>query len=383
MSRIVLFGATGYTGKLAAHALRRQGFAPLLVARNAERLRALASELGGLDTATADATEPASLKRLLSAGDVLVSTVGPFFKHGAAQLSAALATGAHYVDSCGESAYYRYLFEREREAARAAGCAVLTACAYDFFPGNCAADHVLQLAGSQAVRVEIGYAGEVPPGYKISTGSQASGLATLLEPGLFWRGGRHVVEPVGVRLGSFELWNGSRKPGISMAGTEHLFLPELHPQLRDIDSFWGWAGGATRVVHQVYRAAAAIARRPQLKAWASAALGRLARSDGSGPTDALRERATSFVSAAAYDTHGRKLAVAQLGDVDGFSFTANILAWTAGAISRGALRETGVIGPVQAFGRQQLQQAHAECGFQLQSQLLASTAPAVSPAVSP
>jgi short subunit dehydrogenase-like uncharacterized protein len=378
MSRIVLFGATGYTGKLTARALQKQGFSPILAGRNAERLRALAGELGGLETATADATDPATLQRLLQAGDVLVSTVGPFWKHGPAQLSAALAARAHYVDSCGESAYYRYLFEREREAARTAGCAVLTACAYDFFPGNCAADCVLQLAGSRAERVEIGYAGEVPPGYKISAGSQASGLAAMLEPGLFWRGGRHVVEPVGVRLGTFEL-NGSRRPGISMAGTEHLFLPELYPQLRDIDSFWGWAGRATRAVHHVYRAAAAIARQPRLKTWASAALGRLARSDGSGPADALRERATSFVSAAAYDARGQKLAVAQLGDIDGFSFTANILAWTAGAIAQGALRQTGVIGPIQAFGREQLRKGHAESGFELKSQLLAGAEPSVAP----
>ena len=52
--RIVLFGATGYTGDLTARALVAQGAQPVLAARSADRLAALAAELGGLETAVAD-----------------------------------------------------------------------------------------------------------------------------------------------------------------------------------------------------------------------------------------------------------------------------------------------------------------------------------------
>ena len=51
--RIVLFGATGYTGRLTAEAMVERGLRPVLAARNRERLAALAEELGGMETAHA------------------------------------------------------------------------------------------------------------------------------------------------------------------------------------------------------------------------------------------------------------------------------------------------------------------------------------------
>ena len=86
---IVLFGATGYTGRLVAAALVRRGARPTLAARNAQALEALAAELGGLDTAVADVSRPESVSALVSAGDVLVSTVGPFVRWGAPPSTAA------------------------------------------------------------------------------------------------------------------------------------------------------------------------------------------------------------------------------------------------------------------------------------------------------
>ena len=56
--RIVLFGATGYTGDLVARALASRGAQPVLAARSAERLEPLAAELGGLETQVADVSRP-------------------------------------------------------------------------------------------------------------------------------------------------------------------------------------------------------------------------------------------------------------------------------------------------------------------------------------
>ena len=52
--RIVLFGATGYTGDLTARAMVARGLTPVLAGRTEARVRALAEELGGLEWATAD-----------------------------------------------------------------------------------------------------------------------------------------------------------------------------------------------------------------------------------------------------------------------------------------------------------------------------------------
>src|SRR2546423_13985988 len=100
--RIVVFGATGYTGRLVAESLGEWGVRPVLAGRSADRLVALAGELGGgLDTAVADVSDPASVRALVQSGDVLVSTVGPFVKWGEPAVRAAISAGAQYLDSTG------------------------------------------------------------------------------------------------------------------------------------------------------------------------------------------------------------------------------------------------------------------------------------------
>src|SRR5919197_5342883 len=105
--RIVLFGATGYTGRLTAEAMVERGARPVLAARNRDRVAALAGELGGLEHAVADVADPASIRDLLERGDVLVSTVGPFTRWGEPAVQAAIAVGAAYLDSTGETPFIR------------------------------------------------------------------------------------------------------------------------------------------------------------------------------------------------------------------------------------------------------------------------------------
>ena len=87
-SRIVLYGATGYTGTLTAQALVAGGVRLVLAGRDQGRLSALAARLaqagGGTEpeTAVVDAARPGPLRDLLGPGDVLVSTAGPFLKSG-------------------------------------------------------------------------------------------------------------------------------------------------------------------------------------------------------------------------------------------------------------------------------------------------------------
>ena len=108
--RIILFGATGYTGRLVADALVKRGAKPVLAARSAETLTELAAELGGLETAVADVSRPETVRVLVQQGDVLVSTVGPFLRWGGAALDAAINAGALYLDSTGEPPFIREVF---------------------------------------------------------------------------------------------------------------------------------------------------------------------------------------------------------------------------------------------------------------------------------
>src|SRR6188472_1228451 len=105
--RIVLFGATGYTGDLTARAMVWRGLRPVLAGRGTEPLEALAQELGGLEVVLADAERPGTVRALVERGDVLVSTVGPFAERGGPAVEAAVDAGAHYLDCSGEPRFIR------------------------------------------------------------------------------------------------------------------------------------------------------------------------------------------------------------------------------------------------------------------------------------
>ena len=95
-SRIVLYGATSYIGGLTAQAMVASGGRPVLVGCDRGRLETVAARLSQvadgaeLETVVAGTEEPGPLRELLAAGDVLVSTAGPFLKIGRAAVTAAV-----------------------------------------------------------------------------------------------------------------------------------------------------------------------------------------------------------------------------------------------------------------------------------------------------
>ena len=214
--RIVLFGATGYTGELTARALAARGAQPLLVGRSAERVGALAAQLG-LESAVADATAPGgadALAALLARGDVLISTVGPFARWGSPAVRAAIAAGAHYLDSTGEPPFIRTVFERH--GPDAGESVLLTAMGYDYVPGNLAGALALRAAGADAVRVDVGYFVSGDRAGQFSGGTRASGAGMIAEPAYAFRDGRLVSERTAKDFRHFEL--DRRRPAISIGG---------------------------------------------------------------------------------------------------------------------------------------------------------------------
>src|SRR5215218_3514175 len=123
-SRIVIFGATGFTGRLVAERLAALGASPVLAGRSERSLRELAEPLG-LEWRVADALRQNSVFALLETGDVLVSTVGPFAKWGEPAVRAAIAAKGIYIDSTGEPVFIRRVFEEFGPPAERAGAALL------------------------------------------------------------------------------------------------------------------------------------------------------------------------------------------------------------------------------------------------------------------
>src|SRR5580658_1667317 len=209
--RIVLYGATGYTGTLTAQALVASGVRLVLAGRDQGRLSALAARLAQAgrgtepETAVVDAERPGPLRDLLGPGDVLVSTAGPFLQVGRPIVAAAVDAGAVYLDSAGEPPFIRQVFEDFGPLAERTGAVLLTAFGYDYVPGNLAAALALQAAGPAATRVAVGYfvRGDIRGG--TSAGTRASATGVLLEPGYAFRGGRIVAERTAAHVTSFQV----------------------------------------------------------------------------------------------------------------------------------------------------------------------------------
>lgn len=354
--RIVLFGATGYTGGLAARALVARGAAPLLAARSRERVEALAAELGGLDSAVADVARPQTVRALLQAGDVLVSTVGPFVRWGEPAVRAAIDAGAHYIDSTGEPPFIRAVFERHGADAEAAGAGLLTAFGYDYVPGNVAGALALREAGPRAVSVDIGYF--VGGGAQPSGGTRASAAGMLAEPAYAFAGGRLVSERTARSVRAFD-----GRPAISIGATEQFALPRVHPGLRDARVWLGWFGPASRPLQALSAATAIATRLPGVRGAIEATAGRFVKGSTGGPDAAARAKARSHIVAIASDADGAPLATVRLAGDNPYDFTGAILAWGATTAARGGVHGTGALGPVDAFGLDALEAGVAEAGI--------------------
>jgi short subunit dehydrogenase-like uncharacterized protein len=361
--RIVLFGATGYTGDLAARALVARGERPVLAARTEAKVRALAEELGGLDWAVADVERPDSVRALVERGDVLVSTVGPFTRWGEPAVQAAIANGAHYLDSTGEGAFIREVFERHGPGAQAAGCGLVTAFGYDWVPGNLAGALALRDAGEAATRVEIGYFSPGADSGSSSGGTRASSASVMLSPGFGWRDGRLVDERPAARTRSFELKPGRQAKAFSLPTSEHLALPRIHPTLRDVDVFLGWFGPASEPIRVLSAGLAPILSLPGARDGLQDLFARLVKGSAGGPDAAARAKARSVVIAEAFDAAGARLAHVRVEGVNGYDLTGALLAWGAATAAAGGLQGTGALGPVDGFGLDALERGCAEAGM--------------------
>jgi short subunit dehydrogenase-like uncharacterized protein len=363
--RIVLFGATGYSGQLTAQALVKDGARPVLAARSEQRVRALAEELGGLQWAVADVSQPQSIAALVGSGDVLVSTVGPFNRWGDAAITAAIDSGAHYLDSTGEGRFIREVFESYGPRAQTAGCGLLTAFGYDWVPGNLAGAMALRDAGERATRVEIGYfatGGLVGPS-AMSGGTRASAAGVMLDRAYALRDGRVTDERGGKRMRHFELEPGRRGPGISVGSSEHFTLTRVHPTLREVDVYLGWFGPASQVMRGLSLSMDLLTRVPGAKNAIERAMGRLVQGSTGGPDEAFRAKSGSLVFAEAFDASGTRLSQIRLEGVNGYDFTARILAWGARTVAANGLQGSGALGPVDGFGLDALTAGCAGAGI--------------------
>jgi short subunit dehydrogenase-like uncharacterized protein len=358
---IVLFGATGYTGRLVADALVRRGGRPLLAARNEAAVKKMADDLGGLETAVADVSRPETVSALVDGTAVLVTTVGPFLRWGGPALDAAVDAGAVYLDSTGEPPFVREVFEQRDAAARTRGASLITAFGYDFVPGNLAAALALERAGERAVKVSVGYfitGGGGSMKDMMSGGTAASVAGVMMEPQFAYRGGQVVSERAAKRVRKFSTTHRELR-GVSIGCSEHLALPRLYPWLREVDVYLGWFGPASRAMQGL----ALLGDIPGVRAGADKLTARFVKGSTGGPGPDARAKSGSLIVAEAEDAEGFVVERVKLNGPNGYTFTGEILAWGAMRAAEQGVSAPGALGPVEAFGLRELEAGCAEIGL--------------------
>lgn len=141
---IILWGATGFVGRLAAHQLfsraRGSDLRWAIGGRNRDDLESLRADLGpdaaDLPIVPGDCFDAAALDSLASRTRVVCSTVGPYAKYGSGLVEACVRHGTHYCDIAGEVQWIQRMIDTHQAEARRTGARLVPACGMDSIPSD-------------------------------------------------------------------------------------------------------------------------------------------------------------------------------------------------------------------------------------------------------
>jgi short subunit dehydrogenase-like uncharacterized protein len=165
MKKLMIYGATGYTGRMAAEHAKALGLDFVIAGRNADRLVPLAAQLGvAYRVFTPDALTAQSLDGI----GVLLNFAGPFAQTAGALMQACIEAGVDYLDITAEINVYR-LAEQLGAKAAEAGVMLLPGVGWDVVPTDCLAMHVVRrVQDPQSLRVALQVAGSMSRGSALS-----------------------------------------------------------------------------------------------------------------------------------------------------------------------------------------------------------------------
>jgi short subunit dehydrogenase-like uncharacterized protein len=184
---IIVYGATGFTGRLVAEYLTQhyagRTDAPkwAMAGRSATKLAEVRDLIGApKDTplVVADASDPVTLDAMAARATVILTTVGPYQLYGKELVAACVKAGTAYADLCGEPGWMREIIDEHEAAAKASGARITFSCGFDSIPFDLGV-HFLQAEavkrhGKPAPRVK----GRVR---KMAGGASGGTIASLTE----------------------------------------------------------------------------------------------------------------------------------------------------------------------------------------------------------
>jgi len=308
-TRLLVYGATGFTGGLVAAHAKHLRFPLTLAGRDARRVRAMAEPLGfpwlafGLDG-------PARLDEALRPFDAVLNIAGPFAATARALAESCLRTRTHYLDLAGEPCVFEAM-EGLDARARAAGVMLMPGVGLIVLATDCLAAHVAgRLPGARRLRLGMAHTRAVSRGSLKTTIDQfgVAGGAVAVR-----RDGRLVSAPPGRLEHWFDYGEGLR---VSAAlGWPDLITAHHSTGIPDIEVYLE-VGALARHCFALGGLLAAPMRSPPWRALMEAQ----ARLWPEGPSQAWRDDNPRIFVAEAEDRWRRK-AISRLRAPNGYDFT--------------------------------------------------------------
>ena len=336
----MLYGVTGYTGKLLLDEAIQRGHRPLIAGRSEEKLKPLAEAYNveyvafGVDAAA---------DRLRGLGvDLVLNAAGPYLYTGAPMMDACLHAGAHYLDITGEFPVLEAAFARDA-AARERGTLILSGVGFDVVPSDCLARYVadkLPTATHLEIVVDVLGAGGLDSG--ASAGTLKSMIEMSPQGGRTRRNGTLVPVDFGAEARRFRMTDGQDVLtmaipwGDIVTAYHSTGIPNITTYMRLPPFFIAYAQRFGFLLIQSGRSAVIRSTMKKL-------IDRFVP----GPSEQRRRTARSYVYARATDASGNE-AEAWLDTLEAYALTAKTGILAVERVLEGGYR--GAQSPAQAFG---------------------------------
>ena len=322
---LAVLAATGYTGRLVVERAREAGLPLRLVGRRREALESIARD--GEEVRVADARHERELLDAFDGAFAVASLAGPFLEVGAKPVGAAITVGAHYVDTSGEQAFARVVYEGFGDSAEEREVVLLTSFGFDYVPGDLAARLAAEDAEEPVDEIVVAYS---TTRQGTSSGTRRTIAHVMAQPQVAWEGDRLVRSRFGRTTRRVRFPFGERTV-VEWSGTEPLTVPR-HTRVHRVRSYI-----------RAPRAAALAG----LVAPLVAPVAGLGAHVGGDPSDERRARNEwTVVAEARSGSRGRR---AVLAGRDVYGLTALLQVQAVLALRAGEARGTGALAPAEAF----------------------------------
>lgn len=158
---IIIYGATGYTGRLVAEYIQATygngGEVKWAMAgRSIDKLQAVRDEMrlpADTPLVVADSTDESSMQAMVDSTKAIITTVGPYQLYGSALVGLCANSGTDYVDLCGEVTWMRGMIDAHEVAAKASGARIVFSCGFDSIPTDLGVYKLQKLAHAKFGKV--------------------------------------------------------------------------------------------------------------------------------------------------------------------------------------------------------------------------------------